>query len=166
MFNPLFAFELPVLEKLVESGHQYFVRQSYPRGKRVTDSDIKHSFLISHYSDLEKAQQHFSVIKNDPYAFLYLWEDEDHRKKLRLAASKPEGYKLFASLLHPQWQAMLTDILKGKIRYYIEKELKWRPGRSDKVVPSFFLQYGELFVTLRWSMNEVRVNFDDIEKQK
>ncbi|MEO5674629.1 MAG: hypothetical protein ABIQ74_08280, partial [Chitinophagales bacterium] len=155
-----------VLDKLAAAGNQYFVRQSYPRGMTERDKGISHCFLITHYTEAGNAQQHISSLKTGSHAFLYEWNNQDHRGKLKIAAGQPEGYKIYSALLHQDYKAMITGVVKSKIRDYIRSQLQWRPGRNEEVVPHFTLQYGELFVILTWRSLEVRVRLSDIEKRQ
>ncbi|MES2331203.1 MAG: hypothetical protein V4539_16480 [Bacteroidota bacterium] len=161
MHNPLYIFDREVLDELIKTGHRYFVRQTYKRG--LNHSDLKASFLISHYEEQAKAEIHYKALTTDPNRFLYDAENPDHLLKLQVAASQPEGYRIYTlHLAMEEWKVPL--ILKGNLRRYITK-LGWHPTKSGGVNAKLFSQFGELFVALRWQSHETKVPLSDIEKQ-
>lgn len=162
MHNPFALYSETLLDALIKTGHRYFVRQTYRRGIDYLDQQQKGSFLISHYADEARAKIHLAALKSDPYSYLYHLFNHEDEKKLRIASNQPAGYKIYAPLLMQKWEA--NNVIEGKMRRYIENDLHWRPGKGDKVVADLFLQYGELFVTLKFNRNKVKVPLSDIEK--
>jgi hypothetical protein len=162
-FNPLARLDERALEGMVRDGHRYFVRQTFNRGIDGFDTNVKGCFLFCHYKDLPKAKEHYDVLDGDPNRFLYDWENEAHRKKLRIAAAGPEGYKIYTNTLVPDWEKYMTDRVKQKIRAYIMK-LGWKPTREEAVTPVLYPHFGEICVSLRFRKQEVRVTFEEIEK--
>lgn len=164
MYNPLAIFDKKLLHAFIQQGHKYFIRQTFNRAKNSTDENIRGYFLISQYDDLYEAQQHMSAIKNDPNKFLYELENEEHKKKLLVAASKPEGFNIYANVLTDDWRKRITTNLEKKIRYYLEHHRRWYPKRSDAVDLNVFVQFGTLFAQINWKHHEIKVSFDEIEK--
>jgi hypothetical protein len=162
MFNPLAIFSPEALDGFVEKGMRFFVRQDFPRGRRPLEERIKGSFLFSHYENYFRAKEHFDVLAEDPFRFLYEWENPAHREKLRVAASQPEAYRIFANAFVPNWEDHLTDPLREKIRAYVNR-LGWKPSRSEGIEPQFYPHFGEMHVCLKFRGREVRVNFAEIE---
>ena len=163
MFNPLAPFTEQALMGMTKEGHRYFVRQTFPRGLDYFEEGIKGSFLFCHYQEYPPAKEHFDALADDPHRFLYDWEDEEHRKKLVLAAGKPKGYKIFTNTFLLDWELHVTVRLKQKITSYI-KSLGWKPAREDPVIPVFYPHFGEVMVSLKFRRQEVRVKFEEIEK--
>ncbi len=160
MHNPLYIFTTEVLDELIKTGHRYFVRQTYKRG---LNAELKASFLISHYEEQAKADIHFKALVNDPNSFLYDAEDPSHLLKLQVAASQPEGYRIYTlHLAMEKWKVPL--ILKGNLKRYITR-LGWQPSRDKGVNAKLFSQFGELFIALKWQSHETKVPLSDIEKQ-
>ncbi len=163
MFNPLAILEERLLEALVQQDHRYFVRQTFERVRDPFDKGLKGCFLFCHYKDLSKAREHYDVLTADRNRFLYDWEDEVHRKRLKLAASGPAGYKIFSNTLVPDWEAHITRGTKEKIKAYIMR-LGWKPTRDEAIIPVLYPHFGEICVSLRFRKQEVRVSFAEIEK--
>ena len=163
MYNPFALWTEEALNSFVEEGHRYFVRQTFNRGKDAFDENNKGCFLFCHYTDYTNAKEHFDALKNDVHRFLYDWEDEDHKKKLRMAASQPQGYKIYTNTFMPDWEKHITDRIKQKIRTYIQRK-GWRPTREQGVQIAFFPHFGEVMIALKFLGREVHVPFDDIEK--
>jgi hypothetical protein len=163
MFNPLCLLTPPLLDAFVKANKKYFVRQSYPRGESLIDKDIKGYFLISHYADLTDAKQHFVAISKDAHRYLYNWENQEDRQKLNRAVTQPEGYKIFAAVVMPDWKKRAETVLDKKIRHYIDHKLKWHPGRYDTVDFELFPQFGEVFVTLKLRNQRIKVSLEEVE---
>ena len=160
MHNPFPLYSPRLLKGMLQAGHAFFVRQTYPRGSDHFNKP-KGTFLISPYPDVNRANLHFEAIKNDRHRFLYDISKPRHIEKLHLAAAQPEGYKIYAPLLPAAWKP--SDLMAGKIRRYIAQHLQWRPGR-DGVQSNLFLQFGELFITLRSGTQEVKIPLSAVER--
>lgn len=163
MFNPFHPFTIALLEAYVNAGKRYFVRQRFDRAKTPHDEGIKGCFLISHYELFTTAQDHLGAIAYDPFRFLYDWEDISHREKLRLAASLPEGYRIYSPVFRPDWEKGISDRMKEKARRYVA-ELGWAPKAGEMVNTNYEVQFGELFVRLSYKGRQVKVKFEEIEK--
>lgn len=161
MHNPLTLFTSQLLAVHLQSGNRYFVRQTYHRGNAVTAN--KGAFLISEYADLSRAKIHMAALEHDPQSYLYDAEDPEHLRRLNIAAGQPAGYAIYAPLLAMrQWKP--TDLLKAKIKTYIESKLKWKPRGSDDIGAELFLHFGELFITLKFGHDHAKVKLLEIEK--
>jgi hypothetical protein len=159
MHNPLYLFTTEVLKELIKTGHRYFVRQTYKRG---LTSELKASFLISHYEEQAKADIHYTALVNDANGFMYDAENPDHLAKLQVAASQPAGYRIFTlHLAMEEWKVPL--VLKGNLRRYITR-LGWQPAKDKGVNAKLFSQFGELFIALKWQSHETKVPLYEIEK--
>ena len=169
--NPLTLFTSQLFAVHLQSGNRYFVRQTYQRGLQTTTSlhqqantaPPKAAFLISEYTELSRAKIHMAELETDSQAYLYDAEDEEHLRRLNIAASQPAGYAIYAPLLAMRkWKP--TDALKAKIKSYIETRLKWKPKGSDGLDAELFLQFGELFITLKFGRDHAKVRLIEIEK--
>jgi hypothetical protein len=163
MFNPFYPFTKQLLDAFVQRDRRYFVRQSFDRGKGAFDEGIKGYFLFSYYDNLTTAQDHFGAISHDPNRFLYDWENPEHRQKLETAASGLKEYKVFASVLRPDYEKGLTDTIKKRIRGYVSSRLGWYPKGSDTLDTNFELQFGELYIRLKYGGRQAKVKFEEIE---
>lgn len=162
MHNPLVLFSTDLLNSLIKTGHTCFVRQTYKRGIDHFDEKQKGAYLFSHYNDISKATMHYESLNMDANKFLYDISKREHLEKLKVAANQPEGYKIFSPLLQQEWEP--SDIMKGKVRRYIDQKLKWHPGSNDMVRTNLFIQFGELFITLKLGIREIKVPLSDIER--
>ncbi|OYY24726.1 MAG: hypothetical protein B7Y15_04705 [Bacteroidetes bacterium 24-39-8] len=104
-----------------------------------------------------------AALEQDTQAYLYDAEDPEHLRRLNIAAGQPAGYAIYAPLLAMrQWKP--TDLLKAKIKTYIESKLKWKPRGSDDIGAELFLHFGELFITLKFGHDHAKVKLLEIEK--
>ena len=163
MFNPLATLTEEVLNAFIESGKRYFVRQTFNRAKDHFDEGIRGYYLFCHYDDYFQAKEHYDAIVNDANRHLYDWENEEDQKKLKIAASKPPGFKLYANVFRPDWEKLITDRIRQKVRIYVQN-LGWKLPRGEGITPQFYPHFGEVYVRLSHKGREVRVKFEDIEK--
>ncbi len=160
-FNPFYPFTPDLLDAFVAAGKIFFVRQQFARGCYDPVQQGR-CFLFSHYDSLTTAMDHFGAISYDRYRYLYCWENAEHRIRLKTAAAGPEGYLVFASVLKPGWDRPVDGVLKKKLRAYIEK-LGWKPGRDEGVRTNYEMQFGELYIRIKYGGREAKVKFEEIE---
>ncbi len=98
--------------------------------------NIKGYFLIAHYNDIAKANAHFNSIQKDSNRFLYDWNNDEHKKKFYLAASQPEGYKIYSTYFLPNYKDKITKPLKDKINRYMYQNAETRDRNSGKRISS------------------------------
>ena len=163
MFNPFYLFTSELLLKLTEHGKIFFVRQTFLRAKDPFDENTKGHFLISHYNNLTTAMDHYGAISYDGNRFLYDWTKEEHRDKLIVAASQPKGYKIYSTVFKPDWEKHITGRMKDKMRMYVKK-LGWKPLPGEGLTTNYELQFGELYIRLRYGTREAKIKFEEIEK--
>jgi hypothetical protein len=161
MHNPFVLLTTRLLESLIKAGNHFFVRQTYKRGKNELDPLNKAAFLFTHYTDYSRAKTHYDSLDNDPNRFLYNINEEAHYQKLFIAAGQPEGFKVYSPIVQQTWKP--TAPIATKIRNYIDQKLNWTPGRNDGVKADLFVQFGELFITLKYGIHEVKLPLADIE---
>ncbi|WP_018611559.1 hypothetical protein [Segetibacter koreensis] len=164
MFNPTYPFTKEVLEATVKGGSFYFVRNSYHRSFDHFHENIKGYFIITHYNDEAKAYAHFNSIPNDGNRFLYEWSNEEHKRKLYMAASQPEGYKVYSAYFLPNYKDKITKPLKDKINTYMYKTTNWKPGRGETLSVDLYMQYGSLYAVMSYNTEKIKIKFDEIEK--
>ncbi|MEO8766217.1 MAG: hypothetical protein ABI416_18080 [Ginsengibacter sp.] len=162
MHNPFQLYSPQLLNALLKAGHGCFVRQTYKRGLAHFDREQKGAFLISYYNDKSKAQIHFEALKNDGNRFFYDVSEKGDLEKLQKAATQPKGYKIYAPLLLREWKP--SDVLVVKVRKYIDYSLQWRAGSGDTVKTNLFTQFGEIFITLKLGIHEVKIPLSEIER--
>ena len=163
MTNPFVVFDHRLFGALRKAGHAFFVRQTYARGLDHFDTEVKGSFLISHYNNINQAQIHFQALEKDASRFLFDITVPDHLARLEAASKGFPGYKVFSPILPGPWKP--GEQTAAKIRNYISQELNWKPGRSDQVKSDLFVQFGELFLTLQFRSHKIKIPFSDIERR-
>ena len=163
MFNPFTLFSRPLLDAFVQSGKQFFVRQQFQRARDHFHVRIKGYFIITHYAEKGHAEHHFGAVSDDPYKFLYNWQDPEHQNKLIIAAAQPAGYKIYSSVFNQDWEKHITNPLKQKLRNYVEGKLGWKPSVAETVGFDIYVHYGELFARLKLRTQEVRIKLEEIE---
>ena len=163
MFNPFALLSKPLLDAFVQSGKKFFVRQQFDRARDHFHEDVKGYFIITHYAEKGHAEHHYGAISEDPFRFLYDWQDADHQNKLRIASSQPTGYKIYSSVFNHDWQKHITNPLKQKFRNYVEGKLGWNPAVVETVGFDIYVNYGELYARLKLRTQEVRVKLEEIE---
>jgi len=161
MHNPFVLLSSRLLESLIKAGNTFYVRQTYRRGKNELDPLNKAAFLISHYSDYSRAKTHFDALDNDPNRFLYNINEPEHFEKLSRAATQPDGFKIYSPLIQQPWKP--TPVIAAKIRAYINEKTNWTPSRNDSVKADLFIQFGELFINLKYGIHELKIPLVEIE---
>jgi hypothetical protein len=161
MHNPFVLLSAKLLDSLIKAGNTHYVRQTYKRGKDEGHDHIRAAFLITHYTEVTRAQIHYDALPGDPNRFLYNIADPVHAEKLNIAASQPLGFKIFSPLMQQPWKP--TAEIAAKIRTYINEKMNWTPGRNDAVKADLFTQFGELFINLKYGNHEIKVPLADIE---
>lgn len=166
MFNPLYPFTKPVLEKTIQRGCIYFVRNDYPNAIDHFQTGIKAHLLFTHYDDLGKAQAHYNSIPQDKYRFLYDWNNPEHQEKLIIAASQPKEYKIYSSYFLPDYEKLITDEQKKKINKYIDLQTMWKPKKGESIKIDISLQFGSIFITASYQGNKLKAKFADVINSK
>jgi len=139
------------------------VRQHYPRGS--TGNDTIPLLLTYYYKnndiDVNRANLHLKQLLEDKYRFLYDTENEEHRKKLLIAAEQPRGYRIFINLLPARWQP--TTSLRRKIHAYVQKKYEKKNSKTQKINVQLQDLYGKLYLLLSWKENKAEVLLDEVE---
>ena len=161
MHNPFVLLSAKLLDSLIKAGNTHFVRQTYLRGKNGLHDHVRAAFLLSHYTIPHRAQTHFEALLSDPHRYLYDINEPEHLKKLYTAAAQPLGYKIFTPLMQQPWKP--SSEMAESIRKYINGNANWTPGRNDTLKADLFTQFGELFITLKFGIHEVKLPLADIE---
>jgi hypothetical protein len=164
MYNPYSILTPEILDAMLKQP-MFFVRQYYERGLAFENEQVT-PFLFTHYShhetDRERAERHIRLLAKDPYRYLYNSDDQHHLEKLKMAASQPQGFRVYINLLPKKWKA--GDSLKMKISRYVREKMHWwNYTAADKLNVTLKERYGELFIALLWRGQQTEVLLDDIE---
>lgn len=165
MYNPYTLFTTEILMAMTRQP-MYFVRQYYTRGSNHPEDKSVTPLLLTHYIhhevDTERANRHMRLLFKDHYRSLYDSTKTEHMEKLKIAASQPDGYRVYINLLPKQWKA--SDAMKTKINLYMQNKLPWwRYSPADKLKVNLKERYGELYLGLLWKGHQAEVNLEEIE---
>lgn len=163
MYNPFPLLTEAILNNRVWRGKRYFVRQTYRRG---FEPDLKASFLLRGYAAMEKeqAETHMAFIANDPFAYLYDAGNPAHFAKLQVAASQPQGYKVFyAGKEVPQWVPSKDHDFRIR-RYIMNRHPGWYAKKGGNPIEvTLCEEWGQLLLKLRFRNEEEIIPFEEIE---
>lgn len=162
MINPFALYTPLLLETLYHEGKQFFIRQNYPRGIEKGEN-ILGSFVITAYTDLGNAEEHFATLNNDPYRFFYYWDTQDHRARLRKAAAQPEGYRVYAPMIKDYKWKVTTELGK-KIMDHVKHKEGWWPKKSDNVNVALFVKFGEPCLRITGEHKELQIPLTAVDK--
>jgi hypothetical protein len=185
MVIPFVRFDTTLLQALRQSGHEWFVRQTYSRGDRISmgigdcgpKGQFCRAFLMTPYTVEQKAGEHLQALAGpsstglkagavigapDPHLFLYDARLVEHLERLEKAAAGIPGFLLYAPMLDDHYKP--GEELAKKIRSYISRHLPWRPDRGSDVQSDISVRYGEILLTLRFKGQEVQVSLSEIEQ--
>ena len=162
MFNPFYPFTETLLQAMVDQGKFYFVRQSFRRGFNASPFQLKACFLMTHYDEMELAEEHFLSLVDDHHRFLYCWEIEEHRQRLKRATLPYTTYSIYSATLHDNWESQLPRKTKKDLKRYISG-LGWRPRSGEEVKAVLELRKGELFICLRCGKRRADLTFEELE---
>ena len=162
MHNPFLLFDKRLLDYHLHAGQQFFVRQTYRRGMDSQDKTQKGTFLISHYAEELMAVTHYGALSHDPQRFLYRVADTTHLQKLHIAASQPEGYRVYAPLLaQKEWKPSAD--MRLQIKKFIDKQLDWQIKGAQTVKATLTIEFGELFINLKNGKQQATLLLAEIE---
>ncbi|RBL88581.1 hypothetical protein [Chitinophaga flava] len=159
MHNPLVLLSAALVSALLREGFTIFVRQSYPAGESPSDAHIKEVLLITPYKDIGAANAHFQHIRFDRRKYIYQSFHPEEVEKLYTAASQPTGYKIYVALIAGDKQTPDAQ-LAPVVRQYISRHTQWPPEKTNATL---CLHYGDLYISLRYQHEELKVPLPAIE---
>lgn len=165
MLQPFEMFQPLYLSRLIQMGKKYLVSQSYARGFNHFAESHKTDILVTDYDDLHYAQVHLNAVKNDKYASIIHLDKPEHKTKFQEMITG-EQYQVYWSIVKSaaDLQKRLDMKYKDNVRRYIQKNTTWRISSDTKIVPKFEVIFGELFLIIKYSSQNLRIKFDEIEK--
>lgn len=163
MFNPCYPFTRELLDSMVQKEVVHYVRSTYKRGLNEKDNDTKAAFLISHYHDPAEAERHFNAIHNDPNRAIYDARKPDDLEKLKIAASQPEGFKVFSRIMIPGIEKKITTVFREHTKRYLFKNTNWDLKGRVTITPFLYFQLGTLYTRISFQGDEIKIKFEDIE---
>lgn len=164
IYNPYTILTPGILDAMLKQP-MYFVRQYYERGSEICRGKSL-PLLFTHYghheTDKERAERHMRLLLKDTYRYLYDSTDPAHFEKLKMAATQPQGYRVYINLLPKKWKA--NSSIKLKINQYVRMKLPWwNYSPADKLKVTLKERYGQLFIVLLWRGQKTEVLLEEIE---
>lgn len=164
MFNPFVIFSPRLLSYCRENGRIFLVTQTNVHAPDTIETG-RISLLVSDYNDPGLAQIHFKALE-DRYAAIVDLRKSGHLAKILEMMQPASLYQLYAAFIHDRKQVErdMNERYTETIRNYVLKETNWRIGADRKINPKLELIFGELFVTLKYSSQRIRVKLAELEK--
>ncbi|GEP89976.1 hypothetical protein SAMN05660909_01394 [Chitinophaga terrae (ex Kim and Jung 2007)] len=162
MEQPLALLTEALLKAMLENGFTLFVRQSYPAGRNSNDEHIKEALLVTPYTNIGEANLHFQHIRFDKRKYIYQTHHAEEVEKLYHAARQPAGYKIYIAVIQDSTTAIIQQLLP-MIHKYVVQRTKWGETALGRVRAGLLLQYGELYVTLHYVHQEIRVPLSELD---
>ena len=166
MFQPFELFKPQYITRLIALKKIYLVKQSYERGFDHFSDQEKTGILVTDYDDYGLAKVHLDAIKKDKYAAVMDLTKEKHGAKLKEMLAEGSPYRVYWAIVKDIEVIKKRIDLKYKdnIRRYIMQQTTWRISGSETIRPQLQVIFGELFIILKRSSQELRVKFEEIEK--
>ena len=165
MFNPYVKFDIKMISGLRDMNRRYLVSQLNTHAGNVFGDDAKDPILLTDYDDYGLAKIHFNAL-TDKYRAILDLEKEAHRKKIAEMLEPDSKYRLYAAFVDDlkRVEKRLNDRYSKSIRNYIAQHTTWRIGADKTLIPKMQLIFGELFVILKYSGQEIRFKLADLDK--
>lgn len=166
MFNPFVPFHSKMIEGFRSLKHRYLVTQTFRGRVDHYQDEGRTVLLLTDYEEENRAKVHWNAVRDDPYKYILDLENEAHRNKLIEMLQPGSRYRLLAAFIEDvkAVEKRLNAKYANNIRNYIQRETNWRIGAGETIFPKLDLAFGELFVTLKYSNQTVRLRLSDLEK--
>ena len=166
MLQPFEEFKPVFIKKLADMKKRYLVAQGYKRASEPFTEEPKTGILLTDYDNPGGANIHLNAIKHDPYAAIIDLENPNHKSKLQEMLLPGSKYKVFWAVVKSKKELKdrIDKRYKESMRRYIEKNTRWRIGSGETIYPDVDVTFGELFITLRYGGQRIRIKFEEIEK--
>ena len=159
ILTPQFVARLIPLKKV------YLVAQSYKRGLDHFADKPKLGVLVTDYDDVGLARIHLSAIKGDQFACVINLTNATHFAKIKEMLDERSPYIIYWAIVKDldALKKMMGLKYTDNMRRYIAAKTTWRIGADESIRPQLQVIFGELFVILKRSSQEIRVKFEEIE---
>jgi hypothetical protein len=164
MFNPFAQFMPQYLPAFKEKGVKAFVRQTYERGKDLLKSDPQPSYILNHFSDANKAREHYNAIDTDPNRRIYFTEDKQDWEQLTVLLNNTSSQLCYTILVVKDVNEKARKCLETHIRSYIHSKTDWQPASYARISFSLEFVFGEIYVLLIYGPRKIRMKLDELEE--
>ena len=165
MLQPFEIFIPLYIDRLLQLNKRYLVSQTYKRGFNHPDEVQKEGILLSDYDAPGGANIHLNAVKHDKYAAILDLTKPAHKKKLLEMLDPNSGYRVFWAVVKSRkdLEARIDATYTPHMRRYLAKNSTWRIDHDATIFPQVQIAFGELFITLKWRSQTLRIRFEDIE---
>jgi len=166
MLQPFEPLKLMYVQKLIQLKKYYLVSQTYNRAIDHFSDQQKTSLLFSDYDAEGQAHIHLNAVRHDKYAAIIDLRKPDHYKKITEMMQADSKYLPFWAVVRStaDLEKRINMNYKDNMRAYIRKHTTWRIGGEETIKPAIAVIYGELFITLKYAGQTLKIKFSDIEK--
>ncbi len=166
MLQPFEPLKLIYLQKLVQLKKYWLVSQSYARAADQLTGLEKTGILLSDYDAAGQAQIHLNAVRHDPYAAIIDTRKPAHYKKITDMLTAESDYLPFWAVVKStkELEQQINLQYKDNMKAYIKNNTTWRIGGGETIRPSIAVIFGELFITLKYGGQTLKIKFSDIEK--
>ena len=165
MLQPFEPFKAIYIPKLLEMEKYFLVSQTYTRNKDHFGTEAKTSLLLTDYADENMAKTHLKALHNEPYAAILHLKHPPHKAKLLELLDETSRFEVFWAVVKSvkELEEKINAVYKPRMKNFIDKNTHWRVSRETILRPSVELVFGELYITLKYGSQTIRVKFEDIE---
>lgn len=164
MFNPFSTYDTKYLDQFRKKGVKAFVKQTYNRGRDLSESNPLPSFLLTHYVQLPMAYEHMRAIQRDPGKKLLLLNNPADYAELSRMGLPGAGVHVYMQLAVSNVVPKMRRCIDQKTRHYISRHLGWRLTAQEMIQFSLRIIFGEIYVTLHHEGQSHMVKLDEIEQ--
>ena len=158
-FQPFLDAYIP---RLIELNKLFLVSQPY---YRLATSANEIPILLTEYDDIGLAKTHFAVVKDEKYASVINLQNQLHLHKLNDILKQSSQYRVYWAVVLNE-QAFAEHVKKNysqHLRRYLLSHAPWKIAATAKLSTTLQVIFGELFVTIKYKQDQLRVKFSEIE---
>ena len=140
--------------------------QTYTRAVDHFSGNEKIGLLFSDYDAEGQAQIHLNAVRHDQYAAIIDLRKPGHYKKITGMLAAESSYQPFWAVVKStaNLEKSINAHYKDNMRAYISQHTTWRIGGGETIKPSVAVIFGEVFITLKYGGQTLKIKFSDIEK--
>jgi len=168
MIRPFKRFLPMYVDEFIRMDKVYLVAQTYDRHYDSMKEEGKKGILISDYDEPGLAKGHLQAVKNakDKYASIINLKNKTHYKIFQDMLNINSPYAIYWAAVESRavLERHVNHKLKDNMKRYIDANTNWHISRDDGIKPKVSVIFGELFVTLKYRKEELRIKLEVIEK--
>ena len=165
MLQPFERLQEKYLQRLLQLQRFYMIAQTYERAAAECQPGST-ALLFSDYEVEGLALIHYNAVRHDAYAAMLDLRKPLHYNKLTAMCTPGARFEAFWAVVKStaDLEKKINLGYKDQMRTYIKMHTTWRIGGSETIKPSIAVIFGELFITLKYAGQTLKVKFSDIEK--